>query len=904
MSQNSEAAAQVSECISSPDHYNASSNLIFDLLAKKSKSYTDDFVSALTVIFNDPDVSPRSKFYALYLLAKATEVNNEFLMTRMAKQREMLNRLFKDCQFNDAKSVTEKGKTFFSQAPTPEESILGGNFIRLLLECFLYWNKTFGVDDNSDPLHIYQVMFNTLSERVRFPEHFLYLTKTFDINEDFHYAPPTSLSNIQMTRSLSGSPSKLFSPNASLANLQSLRTSQPSSPGLIESVKEQLRSCTTSGRSYKRNNYKVFDGIAGQNSKKYIAEYLEATKETLRAKESTPSQKFFVVYLLLRTTETNNKQLVTELVNNRKDLLSDLYAFASADYQKDPKERGKTAFSKDPSEDEARVGRNFVTLITETLIFWKKSFVVGSKDPTSVFDLIYSKLEAKKLLVKEFYYVGKNLDTDGENYAARFEATPPQNFPKSDLKSPGTSPPKVIKEQPVLSPSPEKKSKAIESPDLQTKTKQPEVSPSKFEDNFTTVESIQNPSKSQKTLTNTAANEKQSSEIARAKQALAQLEQNKTSLRQFLENNKQENDMKDLVGYLYQEIPNTYEKSVLPNVDPLIGNANPSSEKYVTQIFAEGEVVENLKKYYSRYQKGQLPYKDFRTRVVPLLRPREDQSEERPQTTPTETSELIKQPQAQEQEKVKKAAVPPPENTVSNKPAKLENIEPLKADVALGKPPRSLLSPTAEFSTSITSSKNQKQKSLDETDPNKTKFTKPIHYLMSPSPVRREEGDTFEGENRLKNSSLKLQSLRTTPGRNGVFDGEDTRQSLKLSRVRSTDLSIIENSIRHSFVSSGRKPPEFKPLTEFQVKEEYEKEISKLKLDKDAQQKEITVLKQTVAQQKHQIDALQEQVQSLTQENTELKSDENIANLQQKIKELETQLEIYSHNEPKKGIYY
>jgi len=902
MTQNSEAAAHVSECISSPDNYNASSNIIFDFLAKKSKTYTDDFIQALTEVFNDPDVPPRSKFYALYLLAKSTETGNELLMTRLAKQKELLNKFFKDCQFTDAKSVTEKGKTFFSQAPTPEESILGGNYVRLLLECFSYWNKTFGTDDDTNPLHIYHIMYNTLAERIRLPENFLYITRTFEINEDFHYAPPASLSNLHMMRSSSGSPSKIFSPNASLGNLGTIRgnSSMPSSPALVESIREQVKSCLSSGRNYKRNNYKVFDGISSQNAKKYIAEYLELTKEFIAAKESTPSQKFYAVYLLLRASETNNKALITELVTTRKDLLSDLYASASFDYKNESRERGRNIFSKEPSEDEGRVGKNFIILTTETLVFWRRTFFVGAKDPTSVFDLINSKLEAKRLIPREFYYVGKTLDTDGENYATRFEALAPQNFPKSDLKSPGTSPARASKEQFFNSPE-EKPRSSSQSPDLREKEKPSPSKPTPKEENFAAVESIKNPIKVK------SSSEKQSPELVQVQEGLTQLEHKKTALRQFLENNKQENDMKDFVDYLSQDVSNTYEKNVLPQVDPLIANGSPSSEKYVTRIFTEGEVVENLKGYNSKYKKGQIQYKDFRSKVVPLLRSRDEPA---PTTTEpvvaavvTETSEVFKTQetyQREPREKIKKSAAPP-EMTLNKPVPQLENIEPIRTDAGLGKPPRSLLSPTAEQSNSIIASKNhQKQKSADVfEDPNKsTKLTKPIQHLISP--VRREEGDTFDGS--LKNSSTwKLYSLRTTPGRNGVLEGEDTRQSLKLSRVRSTDLSVIENSIRHSFVSSGRKPPQFKPLDELQVKEEFEKEINKLRLEKDAQQKEITrlnselkqvgnqtqnlkeidQLRQTVSQQKQKIDSLENEVRALTQQNIEL------SKLQDRIRELE-----------------
>ena len=77
-----------------------------------------------------------------------------------------------------------------------------------------------------------------------------------------------------------------------------------------------------------------------------------------------------------------------------------------------------------------------------------------------------------------------------------------------------------------------------------------------------------------------------------------------------------------------------------------------------------------------------------------------------------------------------------------------------------------------------------------------------------------------------------------TPGRKVETDPEDLTRSMRLSRVKPNDLSMIESSIRNSFMSTGKRPPQFKPLTELQVKEEYEKEISKLKTERDTLQRE------------------------------------------------------------------
>ncbi len=124
-----------------------------------------------------------------------------------------------------------------------------------------------------------------------------------------------------------------------------------------------------------------------------------------------------------------------------------------------------------------------------------------------------------------------------------------------------------------------------------------------------------------------------------------------------------------------------------------------------------------------------------------------------------------------------------------------------------------------------------------------------------------------------------------TPTRKTESDIEDMSKSMKLSRVHPHELNMIESSIRQSFMSTGKRPPQFKPLNELQLKEEYERDIQRLKEEKDVLAKENIKLErelkgnqqlvashdkgrkehleQLITQQQEKIDALQEEVMAL-----------------------------------------
>ena len=81
-----ESFAQIVACISSGDGYRQNSPIVLQTLAQQSEAYTDSFLGTLFMILSSGEYSPTLKFYALYLLTKATEQKNEFLADRLARE--------------------------------------------------------------------------------------------------------------------------------------------------------------------------------------------------------------------------------------------------------------------------------------------------------------------------------------------------------------------------------------------------------------------------------------------------------------------------------------------------------------------------------------------------------------------------------------------------------------------------------------------------------------------------------------------------------------------------------------------------------------------------------------------------------------------------------------------------
>ena len=391
----SEALVHVASSISSGNDYKLNSHLVFEALAQKSKAYTDNFLKVLAEIFPSTEYPPTSKFYALYLLAKATEQKDEFLATRLTRHRPLLDKLFKDSQTDGGKPFEEKGKKFFSKTPTAEDSIIGNHFIRLILEALVFWRQNYGSEDKKSPLHIYFVMHTTLAPRIKFPEELIYFTKSYTITNDFHLQPPAALPKLEIPTNLeAGSAGQQHDALTEVEN---------------DEIYRELYLAVSSGSDYQAHSPKVFEHIK-RNSRKHNATILAGITEILRGDDYSPTLKFYALLLLTQLTESKNQVFIQQIADE-KDLLEWLGTYALIDKEMPRQERGKTLFTDIPNSPEATIGANYCTLVLEAVQYWAQTFPSATKnDALSRFGSMYTSLKERGVeFSQQNVYIGKPL---------------------------------------------------------------------------------------------------------------------------------------------------------------------------------------------------------------------------------------------------------------------------------------------------------------------------------------------------------------------------------------------------------------------------------------------------------------------------------------------------------------
>ena len=391
-----EVFVQITSCILSAAQYEQNSNLIFDALAQQSKVYTNSFLFTLTKVLLSSEYSPTSKFYALRLLTKATEQKNEFLAKRLARERPLLEKLFRDCQIDGNKPVEDKGRKFFSKTPTDEESIIGNHFIRLILEALVFWRQNYGSEDHKSPLHAYIVMHTTLASRIKFPEEFIFFSRCNDISSGFH--PQRLEASLKLEENKQDATHKKIHNTIHIVQI-----------GNNTEASVHVALCISCRKSYKLNSHLVFEALA-QNSKAYTEDFLKELIEIFTSAEYPPASKFYALYLLSKATEQKNKFLLKCIARNRP-LLDRLFKDSQFDSAKSVEEKGQKFFSKTPTAKDSIIGNHFIRLILEALVFWRHNY--GSEDKKGslyAYTIMHTTLAARIKFPEEFIFFTKSDD--------------------------------------------------------------------------------------------------------------------------------------------------------------------------------------------------------------------------------------------------------------------------------------------------------------------------------------------------------------------------------------------------------------------------------------------------------------------------------------------------------------
>jgi len=383
---------QVFACVFSGLEFQTNSKIVFENIASNNQRYIDDALVSIYEVLVSPDCPPIAKFYALYLLVRATETNNLLLAGQLSKYKDLLQKIFQDAQTDKDKSFPEKGVAFFSKEPSQEEALIGANYIRLCLEALKFWSNSFGTPDKQTSLSMFNQMYTKLAERIKFPETFFYIGKTHQTTTDFH---------------LKQEPTRDKSPGR--------QQSSPPKPNTEENAKvyQQVLGCVKSGIDYKNNSKAIFETLAQQKTSEYSQRLLASIIEVLESPDFSPKNKFYALFLLVQGTETKNAAFLSA-VSQKKSLLNKFYKDVKAEGDKDPKIRGQTLFPTIANTPEAIIGRNYVNLLIEAIKYWDSTYGnVESTNSLSHFKTLYNSLAKLVQFPQTYSYISQKIDPEG-----------------------------------------------------------------------------------------------------------------------------------------------------------------------------------------------------------------------------------------------------------------------------------------------------------------------------------------------------------------------------------------------------------------------------------------------------------------------------------------------------------
>ena len=342
--------ADINSCISTGLDFQSNSPGLLSFISTCSKSVADDFLKNIFNILDNSQASPTSKFYALLLLLKATEECKDIVPIRLAKQKFLLDKLFKEAQFDKHKDLTHRGQRFFVSKPSKEQAILGANYIRLVLESIVYWYKTFGTESTRSPLHLFNVMYNNLNTLLALPDAFYYAQRTLLVTNHWHLRhyltltdDPVSLKPLVINKNDSVKPKT--TPN--------------------QSLKEKISS-VLNYENFKKNITAILDEV-GKNSWIYNKSLLRAIDEILNDHQSLFSQKFYSLLLLARLTETRNEAFLQHLSQDSGLLESLRKHITSKDIVEN---NNDSEVNPDSVSGERMYKEYFDTLLSESVTFW------------------------------------------------------------------------------------------------------------------------------------------------------------------------------------------------------------------------------------------------------------------------------------------------------------------------------------------------------------------------------------------------------------------------------------------------------------------------------------------------------------------------------------------------------
>ena len=171
-----------------------------------------------------------------------------------------------------------------------------------------------------------------------------------------------------------------------------------------------------SSQDYKFGIKEIREKLSLQN-RETADVYLDTILSILADKTAAPDSRFFALYSLKTTTESDNTMLISQLFQ-RSDSLRILQEQATFDKDKEFPHRGETFFSAQPTQSEKAAGSNYLALLLAVIKYWNMKYGATTEGidnpPRSLFSTL---LTIKMVPFPEeyrFYNIPKQINQDGE----------------------------------------------------------------------------------------------------------------------------------------------------------------------------------------------------------------------------------------------------------------------------------------------------------------------------------------------------------------------------------------------------------------------------------------------------------------------------------------------------------
>jgi len=174
-------------CISSIKNFADLETHLLIPIKQGSELYIEYFLNHISETLKSKTEAPSAKFYALFLLLRASQLQNySFFYLLATKSDQLTNMVFHYAQVDSSSTipVNRKGIQIFSKVPSHQEGIIGVNFLRLCQELVIYWYETSKAYKPRETFEIFQYIYSCTKKKCLLPKLYHFLGQVFDLNHD------------------------------------------------------------------------------------------------------------------------------------------------------------------------------------------------------------------------------------------------------------------------------------------------------------------------------------------------------------------------------------------------------------------------------------------------------------------------------------------------------------------------------------------------------------------------------------------------------------------------------------------------------------------------------------------------------------------------------------------------